>query len=656
MAMEQQPPVNINENKYNDAKQGSLTTKRCGTPAKEETDLFVKHKVSKKQSLRNNEYYDMQSIFDGLYRQSAQGKSFDRLLESIASRNNILLAYRNIKGNKGSQTGGVDNLNIKSINETNTDILVEKVQKMFDNYCPGRVRRVEILKSDGSGKFRPLGIPTISDRLIQQCILQVLEPICEAKFSDNSYGFRPNRSCGNAISKAMNCMQQKHMHYCVDVDIKGFFDNVNHGKLLKQMWTLGLRDKKLLCIISKILNSEVVLPNGEVIKSDKGTPQGGIISPLLSNIVLNELDWWISNQWSSKELKEITPKFNKRGNRDRGGEYKRLRTKTTLKEMHSVRYADDFKIFTTDYHTAKKIFVAVTQWLKERLDLDISPEKSTITNLKKNYTIFLGFKLKLHSKSNKQVVKSHMSDKARKKIITEYVKQVKQAQRSQCPNKDLWLLNSKAIGYHNYYQIATGCSKDFGSIAFIVRRAIKHRLKPKRTGTATGYIKDRYGGSVQVSFIGNIAIVPISYVQFVIPVDKKRSVNSYTVEGRAEIHKKLANMDISILHYLMENVPQGTNAEFYNNRISLYSGQNGKCFITGKPLEMESMHCHHKIPRCIRKDNSYSNLVWVTADVHRLLHATKAETIEHYRSLVNPDKKQLSKINKLRAMLELPYL
>ena len=161
MAMEQQPPVNINENKYNDAKQGSLTTKRCGTPAKEETDLFVKHKVSKKQSLRNNEYYDMQSIFDRLYRQSAQGKTFDRLLETITSKNNILLAYRNIKGNKGSQTGGVDNLNIKSINETNTEILVEKVQKMFDNYCPGRVRRVEIPKSDGSGKFRPLGIPTI---------------------------------------------------------------------------------------------------------------------------------------------------------------------------------------------------------------------------------------------------------------------------------------------------------------------------------------------------------------------------------------------------------------------------------------------------------------------------------------------------------------
>lgn len=598
----------------------------------------------------------MQKVFDELHSQSAQGKSFNQLLEIITSKNNILLAYRNIKGNKGSKTGGVDKLNIRNINDTDTDVLVEKVQKMFGNYLPSRVRRVEIPKSDGSGKMRPLGIPTISDRLIQQCILQVLEPICEAKFSDNSYGFRPNRSCENAISKAMNCMQQKHMHYCVDIDIKGFFDNVNHGKLLKQMWALGLRDKNLLCIISKILNSEIVLPDGEVLKSEKGTPQGGIISPLLSNIVLNELDWWVSNQWGNKELKEITPKFNKKGNRDRGGEYKRMRTKTTLKEMHIVRYADDFKIFTTDYTTAKKIFIAVKQWLKERLDLDISPEKSTITNLKKNYTIFLGFKLKLFQKGNKQVVKSHMSDKAKKKVMAEYIKQVKQSQHSKCLSKDLWLLNSKVIGYHNYYQNATCCSKNFSSIAFIVRRALKHRLQPKKTGTAKGYIKERYGSSKQLWFVGNMPVVPISYVQFVIPKDKKKCINSYKEQGRAEIHKRLANVDMSILYYLMETVPLGANAEFYSNRISLYSGQNGKCFVTGKPLEIGNMHCHHNTPRCINKDNSYSNLIWVTTDVHILLHAIKMETIEHYKNHINLDKKQLSKINKLRNLLNLPCL
>lgn len=242
--------------------------------------MFVTHKSDKKQILRNNEYYDMQKVFDDLYSQSLQGKSFNQLLKIIASKNNILLAYRNIKGNKGSKTSGVDQLNISSVNDTDANALVEKTQKMFANYFPGRVKRVEIPKPDGSGNMRPLGIPTISDRLIQQCILQVLEPICEAKFCDNSYGFRPDRSCENAISKAMNCMQQKHMHYCVDIDIAGFFDNVNHGKLLKQMWALGLRDKNLLCIISKILKSEIVLPDGEVIKSDRGTPQGGNYQPL----------------------------------------------------------------------------------------------------------------------------------------------------------------------------------------------------------------------------------------------------------------------------------------------------------------------------------------------------------------------------------------
>ena len=306
--------------------------------------------------------------------------------------------------------------------------------------------------------------------------------------------------------------------------------------------------------------------------------------------------------------------------------------------------------------TAKKIFEAVKLWLKERLDLDISPEKSTITNLKKNYTIFLGFKLKLYQKSKKQVVKSHMSDKAKKKIIEDYIKQVKETQHSKHLNKDLWLLNSKVIGYHNYYKIATRCSKDFSSIAFIVGRALKNRLNPKRTGTAKGYIKDRYGDSKQLRFVGKTAIIPIGYVQFVIPLDKKRVINSYTVQGRAEIHKKLANVDMSILRHLMENIPQGVNAELYNNKISLYSGQNGKCFITGKPLEIGNMHCHHKVPRYIKKDNSYSNLVLVTRDVHILLHATKAETIEHYKKIVNPDKQQIAKINKLRKLLKLSCL
>ena len=132
----------------------------------------------------------------------------------------------------------------------------------------------------------------MDDRIIQQCILQVLEPICEAKFHSHSYGFRPNRAASHAIARTTFLMWNSKCHYVVDIDIKGFFDNVNHGKLLKQMWTMGIRDKNLISIIGRILKSKI---EGIGIP-DKGTPQGGIISPLLSNIVLNELDWWLSDQ------------------------------------------------------------------------------------------------------------------------------------------------------------------------------------------------------------------------------------------------------------------------------------------------------------------------------------------------------------------------
>lgn len=126
---------------------------------------------------------------------------------------------------------------------------------------------------------------------------QVMEPICEAKFSDSSYGFRPNRSVENAIAETHKHLQLSHLHYVVEVDIKGFFDNVNHSKLIRQIWAMGIRDKHLIYLIKQILKAPIRHPDGGTVYPDKGIPQGGIISPLLANIVLNELDKWIESQW-----------------------------------------------------------------------------------------------------------------------------------------------------------------------------------------------------------------------------------------------------------------------------------------------------------------------------------------------------------------------
>ena len=129
-----------------------------------------------------------------------------------------------------------------------------------------------------------------------------MEPICEAKFSDNSYGFRPNRSVENAIDRTYRLLQISHLHYVIEFDIKGFFDNVNHSKLIRQIWAMGIQDKHLIYIIKRILKAPIRMPDGSMVLPQKGTPQGGIISPLLANIVLNELDHWVESQWQSNPL------------------------------------------------------------------------------------------------------------------------------------------------------------------------------------------------------------------------------------------------------------------------------------------------------------------------------------------------------------------
>lgn len=198
---------------------------------------MTRAKPTKRSALRNAEYYDFQDVLDKLYADSENGCQFQQLTELICNPQNIMLAYRNIKKNSGSKTAGTDKKTIVHLQQWASPQLIAYVQKRLSNYHPQPVRRVEIPK--GNGKTRPLGIPTIMDRLIQQCILQILEPICEAKFFKRSNGFRPNRSAEHAISQSYKFIQGQHLHFVVDIDIKGFFDNVNHGKLLKQMWTLG---------------------------------------------------------------------------------------------------------------------------------------------------------------------------------------------------------------------------------------------------------------------------------------------------------------------------------------------------------------------------------------------------------------------------------
>ena len=621
-------------------------------------------KTPKRKKLRNSEYYDLHNTFDKLYAEGKDGKCFKNLMNIITSEENIRLAYRNIKTNKGSKTAGVDGKTIEDLKRWNDQSLIANIQKSLEWYTPNKVRRVEIPKGDG--KTRPLGIPTIKDRLIQQCILQVLEPICEAKFHERSNGFRPNRSAEHAIAQSMAMIQQRDLFYVIDIDIKGFFDNVSHGKLLKQIWAMGIREKKLLSIISIMLKAEIA----GIGFPEKGTPQGGIISPLLSNIVLNELDWWIASQWEEMPTQyEYKCCIHSNGTPNKSPIYSALR-KTGLKECYIIRYADDFKIFCRKRDDAEKLFVATRLWLKQRLGLDISPEKSKIVNLKRHYSEFLGFKLKAKTKGKKSngkakyVVTSHISDKASKKILErarETVCHMAKHNDKESVYKYLGLYNSFVIGIHQYYCIATEVNKDFHKISFLVNRTLKAKLKKRLKRPETSKLRckaiiDRYGKSKELRSVQDLPVVPIGYVQHKNPMWKRTSINKYTASGREEIHKNLKGLNMNILLYLMRNPIQNRSIEYNDNRISLYSGQMGKCAVTGRVLDSDEIHCHHKVPKSQNGDDGYSNLTIVHINVHRLIHAVNGDVIQRLLKALNLTEYQIGRVNKLRKLCELEVI
>jgi hypothetical protein len=205
--------------------------------------------------------------------------------------------------------------------------------------------------------------------------------------------------------------------------------------------------------------------------------------------------------------------------------------------------------------------------------------------------------------------------------------------------------------------MATMISKDCRDIAFRINRILENRLRIRIKKTSelkpTRYIEEHYGKSKQLRFIDGRALVPIGYVQYKSPVCKKREVNKYTPEGRMAIHKNLRDIDMEILHYLMRNPVGNQSIEYNDNRLSLYCAQKGKCAITGTHLEKERIHCHHKVPKKLGGDDSYSNLIIIDVLVHRLIHATKIETIKKYLSELKLTDKQIKKVNSLRKYLGL---
>ena len=594
----------------------------------------------KKDKLRYNEYYDMQHIYDELYAQSKNGNNFYKLLEIIGSEQNICLAYRNLKTNSGSKTAGTDGLTIDDIKHLCDEDIIMKVRSSLDNYQPKSVRRVFIPKS-GSDKRRPLGIPCIWDRLVQQCILQVLEPICEPKFHNHSYGFRANRSAHHALGRVTSLINISKYHYCVDVDIKGFFDNVNHGKLLKQIWTLGIRDKRLICIISKMLKAEI---DGEGVP-EKGTPQGGLLSPLLSLIVLNELDWWVSSQWETFQPKH----------RNKNGWFQYAKKHTRLKSGFIVRYADDFKIMCSTYEEAQRFYHSTVDFLNKRLKLEISPEKSKVVNLKKNSSDFLGFKIKVIPKGKTKhgyVAKTDMNQKALKKAKTNLKLKVKDIVRH-TTTFQIARYNLAVMGMQNYYCVATNIYNNLTEVSYALLPTTRVRFKkiakliPFETTSQDFQMKTTgIRPQTKIIMIADTPLLPINGVKHKNPLNFSQDICNFTEHGRSKIHEEIALVTKGEIRILLEYKDTTKSVEFNDNRISVFIAQQGNCYITNRRHSPTDMVCIYKNITETDRDK-YQNLVFVEIPISKAILTESVQQAKMWLMNYGLSSQQKKKLNKI---------
>ena len=346
------------------------------------------------------------------------------LLEKILSKENLNKAYKQVKGNKGC--AGIDGINVDEIDKyikENKNLILTRIRKR--KYQPSPVLRKQIPKANG--KKRNLGIPTVMDRIIQQAIVQVLTPIYEEQFHENSYGFRPGRSCEQAVIKVLEYLNDGY-DWIVDIDLERFFDTVNQDKLINII-RRTIEDGDVVSLIAKYLKCGV-LENGLIKPTKEGTPQGGNLSPLLSNIMLNELD---------KELA-------KRG-------------------LNFTRYADDVVILVRSEKAANRVKESITKFIEKKLGLKVNVEKTKVT--RPNKTKYLGFSF--YRIENKYYPKPHiksiesLKDKIRKLTIRKESKSL---------DKRLKELNYLIVGWVNYFKIAN-MKSHMQKIDEMIRRRIR---------------------------------------------------------------------------------------------------------------------------------------------------------------------------------------
>ena len=572
-------------------------------------------------------------IQDKLYQHSKEacdaGKrpAFKGLLEIMSAEATIITAIHNIKSNRGSETPGVDSKTIrKDYLQKSFPWVVKDIQSAFRRFEPQKIRRVYIDKP-GKAEKRPLGIPTIRDRIVQECMRIVLEPIFEAQFFAHSYGFRPMRDAPMALKRISSLTHSTGFHWIVEGDISKCFDRIDHAILLKRLYHMGVKDRRVLQIIKAMLKAGVM---DECEVNGEGTPQGGLISPLLANVYLDIMDEWITGQWENKHTTHTYSRPDIR--------LYALR-KTSLTPGYLVRYADDFVIITDTRAHAEAWKARLQNFLQSKMKLTLSQEKTLITDIRRKYIKFLGFEFKnVPGKARKGYITRTIPDRGRlKRKVDEVAESIKKIPHNYSREQMIDAINrinSQVRGIIQYYQCCTWVNISMQKYARRLQLIAKSRLKqyngkwiPANETQNLTRIHQQYKAKIPSIKYQDIYIgfTLLTFCKWEKTSLKNQDETPYTEAGR-QLHfertkKKTiqARLDEMYSERTSQTILHGkwnklNNFEFIMNRAYALNRDKLKCQVCGGWLIASTPYTHRINPNLpLNKVNRVNNLV----SVHR---------------------------------------
>lgn len=578
----------------------------------------------------------LREIQDQLYQHSKKvfdegGRpAFKGLLEIMSAEATIITAIHNIKSNHGSDTPGVDSKTMrKEYLQRSHSWVIKDIQTAFKHFEPQKIRRVYIDKP-GKAEKRPLGIPTIRDRIVQECMRIVLEPIFEAQFFAHSYGFRPMRDTPMALERAKLLVHHTGYHWIVEGDISKCFDRIDHAILLKRLYHMGIKDRRVLQIIKAMLKTGVM---DECEVNEEGTPQGGLISPLLANVYLDIMDEWVTKQWEAK--KTVYP-FSKPYRK-----YKGLR-RTALIPGFLVRYADDFIIITDTRAHAEDWKSRLQMFLHSKMKLTLSPEKTLITDIRKKYIKFLGYEYKVvPGNARKGYIPRTIPERDRLKRKTDKIahdiKKIPHYYSREQMVDAINRINSQIRGIIQYYQCCTwvniAMKKYSRRLQFVAsRRLMQYKGKwiPANQTQNLPRVHQQYQQKIPSLEYRNIYIgfTALSFCKWEKITPKKEEETPYTDAGRQlffertkrkRIHARLDEMysEKSAKATRYGQWGKLNNFEFIMNRSYALNRDKLKCRVCGGWL-ISSMPWTHRVnPNLpLSKVNRVNNLI----SVHKKCH------------------------------------